>query len=277
MDEKVKQKGWICLHRKIQDCFIWDSNEKFDSRSAWIDLLLLANHENKNTMFDGKPIVVKKGQRITSVRILSDRWHWSNEKTLKYLRMLEQEKMIVRESDNRRTLLTIVNYELYQDIANTEQNTEQNTDRTLTERQSATNNNENNENNNKKHTSEKNELAEQLFEVLWKQYPKKEGKGQVSVAKKIKLLGIGEEQMLRCIDRYKMAKANTEMRYLMNGSTFFNSGYVDYLEENVVEQKPVSEPKAKEPTAEEPELTDDEYFDKLFEELDKQEQANGNI
>ena len=58
--------GWIKLHRKIQECFIWgdEEDEPFDRRSAWIDLLLLANHADKRTVFDGKAITVKKGQKI---------------------------------------------------------------------------------------------------------------------------------------------------------------------------------------------------------------------
>jgi DNA-binding transcriptional MocR family regulator len=114
----------------------------------------LANHEDKKTLFDGKPLVVKRGQRITSVRQLAERWHWGNDRTLKYLRMLESEKMIVKESDKRRTLITIVNYGVYNDMPNTDKNT----DRTLTSTESehcpntdpsqtTMNNNDNNENN----------------------------------------------------------------------------------------------------------------------------------
>lgn len=146
----MDKKGWICLHRKIQECLIWESEEKFDYRSAWIDLLLLANHEDKKTMFDGKPVTIKRGQRITSVRSLAERWHWGNDRTLKFLRMLESENMITKESDRRRTVITIVNYGLYNDIPNT--------DRTLTgtqpehspntdPSQTTIYNNENNENN----------------------------------------------------------------------------------------------------------------------------------
>ena len=147
-------KGWICLHRKIQECSIWDSDESFDRRSAWIDLLLLANHEDKRTMFDGKPVVVKRGQRITSVRQLAERWHWGNNRTLNFLKMLENEQMIVKESDNRRTLLTIVNYGVYNDMPNTDRHTDGTLTDTQTEHcqnangsQTTINNNENNENN----------------------------------------------------------------------------------------------------------------------------------
>lgn len=142
--------GWIQIHRKIRECVIWDSDEPFDRRSAWIDLIMLVNHEDKETVFDGEVVVVKKGQRITSVRILADRWHWGNEKTLKFLKLLEEQNMITREATNRRTLITVVNYELYQCGANTdrtETEQQQNGNRTQTERRPSTNNNYNNYNN----------------------------------------------------------------------------------------------------------------------------------
>ena len=71
-----------------------------------------------------------------------------------------------------------------------------------------------------------------FFEALWKAYPKKKGKGQISDAKKRVLYGIGAAEMIRCIDRYKDYVRGKDEQYVMNGSTFFNSGYVDYLDEN---------------------------------------------
>lgn len=114
-------QGWIKLYRQIQESFIWCDDEPFCRRGAWIDLLLLVNHENKRVIFNGKFIEVKRGQRITSVRKLADRWGWSTKKTISFLNLLEDEKMIVRESDNKKTLLTIVNYDFYQDCGNTEE------------------------------------------------------------------------------------------------------------------------------------------------------------
>lgn len=75
---------------------------------------------------------------------------------------------------------------------------------------------------------------EDFFEFLWKAYPKKKGKGQVSFTQKRKLYKLGQEQMLRTILRYKndIKKNKTADKYVKNGSTFFNSGYVDYLDEN---------------------------------------------
>lgn len=71
-----------------------------------------------------------------------------------------------------------------------------------------------------------------FFESIWKLYPNKKGKGQVSDSKKKKLYEIGFEELSRAIDRYKEGLKVDEWRKPQNGSTFFNSGYVDYLDAN---------------------------------------------
>lgn len=74
--------------------------------------------------------------------------------------------------------------------------------------------------------------ANALFEQLWKSYPVKKGKGQVSDTKKKKLLQIGADEMGRAIKRYLADLEKDSWRKPQNGSTFFNSGYVDYLDCN---------------------------------------------
>ena len=125
----MSEIGYIKLHRQIQDCWIWDSG-KFDKRSAWIDLLMLANHRDKKFMFNGKPAVITRGQFMTSIRKLAIRWDWSTSTVFDFLKILEDDNMIKKESDSHRTLLTIINYEVYQGVPNTDQ--------TLNEHQSGT-------------------------------------------------------------------------------------------------------------------------------------------
>lgn len=78
-----------------------------------------------------------------------------------------------------------------------------------------------------------NKYIADFFEQCWSIYPNKKGKGKISDAKKRKLYEkVGLEQMIRCIERYKSYCEGKDMQYVMYGSTFFNSGYVDYLDEN---------------------------------------------
>ena len=77
---------------------------------------------------------------------------------------------------------------------------------------------------------------EDNFEKMWKLYPKKRNKGQVSFTKKKEIFKLGDE-FERCISRYKVyveqeRKSGFKGLQYQNGSTFFNSGYVDFLDEN---------------------------------------------
>lgn len=93
-----------------------------------------------------------------------------------------------------------------------------------------------NETKHKQNNKEKNNKKEidDCFEKLWKLYPKKQGKGSVSDTQKEKLYKIGYEELERAVNRYikYIADNSVEEKYIKQGSTFFNSGYVDYLDSN---------------------------------------------
>ena len=81
------------------------------------------------------------------------------------------------------------------------------------------------------------EELDEFFKSLWKLYPKKKGWGNVSRTQKLKLFRRGYDEISRCIERYKAfledAYSDAERdKFTKNGSTFFNSGYMDYLDEN---------------------------------------------
>lgn len=102
------------------------------------------------------------------------------------------------------------------------------------------------------------ESPEDFFERIWKLYPLKRGKGKVSKTKKQVLERIGYEQMQRCVERYVAEiKTSGKEKYMQHGSTFFNSGYVDYLDDNYGESsKDKSEKKLPDP---EEELVGDDW------------------
>ena len=101
-----------------------------------------------------------------------------------------------------------------------------------------------------------------FFESVWNLYPVKKGKASVSDTKRKVLYKIGYEQMERAINRYLTElKKDASWRKPQNGSTFFNSGYVDYLDENFTPDQTVGGRKEKLP----------EWFGKR--ELDEDERA----
>ena len=108
--------GWISLYRQIKESWIWKDKEPFDKRSAWIDLLLTVNYKNKKIPFENGFIEIEKGQTLTSIKQLSEKWKWSRHKVSDFLDRLEQDTMIVQVRDTRKTLISIVNYGKYQDV-----------------------------------------------------------------------------------------------------------------------------------------------------------------
>jgi len=85
-------------------------------------------------------------------------------------------------------------------------------------------------------------IVNEFFESIWKLYPRKKGKGQISDAQKKKLHLIGYEILSMCIDRFCKDHIGKDEKFIMYGSTFFNSGYVDYLDSNYDDK---TEPKLK--------------------------------
>ena len=64
-------KGWIKIYRQIQDCCIWQRNEPFDSRSAWIDLLLTATHSERKLIINNEDVRIRRRSFVTSIVKLS--------------------------------------------------------------------------------------------------------------------------------------------------------------------------------------------------------------
>lgn len=143
--------GWIKLNRSIQENWLWEE-KPFDKKSAWIDLLLMANHKNNKFPLGNEIIEVDQGSFITSEIKLMNRWGWSKTKLRNFLKLLESEKMITKVVDKKKTTITIVNYRVYQGCEDQEKTTEKpqkNQEKTIEKPQKDTNKNEKNEKNEK--------------------------------------------------------------------------------------------------------------------------------
>jgi len=109
-----KEKGWISLSRSIVDNWVWDNGEQFSRGQAWIDLLLSANHEDRKIMFDGKPLLVKRGSFVTSQHKLADKWHWGRHKVSLFLKALQSDQMIDTIVNHQQTAIIVRNYAKFQ-------------------------------------------------------------------------------------------------------------------------------------------------------------------
>ena len=116
------QGGWIKINREIVNHWLWSDAERL---KWWLDLLFMAQWDNKKVLHDSHLFTLKRGQIIASVAFLCERWEKSNKTVVKYLQMLESEGMIKRGVLHRQTpIITICNYELYQDNVQTQVQTQ---------------------------------------------------------------------------------------------------------------------------------------------------------
>lgn len=106
-------EGWIKLNRSLQDHWLW-KDEPYDKARAWIDLIMLANWEDKKMPYKDKIVVCKRGDVNLSLLFLANRWHWSRPKVTRFIKILESDGMITTDITRNRTTITIVNYDKFQ-------------------------------------------------------------------------------------------------------------------------------------------------------------------
>lgn len=110
-------KGWIAIHRSLQDNWLWKkNNEPFDKRSAWIDLLLLTTHTDGKELYKGQLITRKRGEINCSILWLAQRWRWSRGKVERFLNLLETDGMLTQKRTANGTTITVENYSKYQSV-----------------------------------------------------------------------------------------------------------------------------------------------------------------
>lgn len=238
----------------------WEWYESTNVFRLFTHCLLHTN--TQNIRYCGREI--KAGQFVSSVARISAETGLTESQVRTALKKLKDTGYISTKSTNKYTIYTVNEYQKYIDCGQvaettTEGNTvvENGTKMEQTEekvKETCEKSKENCEKSNKKAINE-------CFERLWKQYPNKRGKGQVSDTKKKVLYQIGEEHIQRALKRYLDGlEKDASWRKPQNGSTFFNSGYVDYLDENY--EKP-QEPKPQRNPASVLECERDYDFDSL--------------
>lgn len=142
--------GWISLHRRIKDHWIWKSQNRFQ---WWIDLLLTVNHEDKKVLIGGTLLDCKRGQSVRSLENWAKDWNVTKKTVRDFFILLQKDNMIQFENVKISTRITICNYDSYQISVNDKETDSKhlvNDKETDSKRQLPTNNNDNNDNNDNK-------------------------------------------------------------------------------------------------------------------------------
>jgi hypothetical protein len=118
--------GWIKIHRSIVNHWLYTEKRTFSKFEAWHDILIMVNFVECKTMIKGKVYTIKRGESILSLESWSKRWNWDKSKVRRFMKALQDDSMVVLQSDNITTRLSVCNYDTYQ--------SERNADETQTKR-----------------------------------------------------------------------------------------------------------------------------------------------
>ena len=231
--------GWIKLNRSIQENWLWEE-KPFDKKSAWIDLLLMANHKNNKFPLGNEIIEVEQGSFVTSEIKLMNRWGWSKTKLRNFLKLLESEKMITKVVDRKKTTISIVNYKVYQGSEDQEKTTEkpqEDQEKTIEKPQEDTNKNDNNEKNDKNNIMVA-EIISYLNEKTGKNFKSGVAKNRDLIKARLKE-GYSVDDFKMVIDIKVAEWLNDEdMSKFLRPETLFSNKFEGYLN-----QKPKQEVK----------------------------------
>ena len=143
----MKIAGWISLHRKILDNPIVCKDS--DHLAVWIYLLLNATHTNYDAIFKGKRITLIPGQLITGRKSISTQIKVDEFKVQRILKTFENAQQIAQQTSSQNRLISILNWDTYQQGA--QQNEQQvHNDCTTDAQRVHTNNKDNKVNNDNK-------------------------------------------------------------------------------------------------------------------------------
>ena len=142
----LKEKGWVRLHRRIEDNPLW-LMESFTKGQAWVDLFLNANHKENQISIRGNILTIKRGQIAWSELSMAKRWKWSKNKVRRFLSYLSSKtiQQIEQQKSSITTTITILKYDEYQENDTTDDTAE----RQQKDSRRYTNNNDKNDKNDK--------------------------------------------------------------------------------------------------------------------------------
>lgn len=130
--ELEPSRGWVKAWRKIEDHPCYKDSEWVH---VWLHLLLNATHQPWRISYCGKEITLQPGQLVTGRHSISESTGVHDSKVKRILTRLENDQQITRERSNKSSIITIVNWHLYQTI---DQQSDQQNDQLLTSQRPAT-------------------------------------------------------------------------------------------------------------------------------------------
>lgn len=105
--------GWFKFHRQMLDNPICIKDA--ETFLVWCYILTEAKYEDgERVLFKNEEITLSKGQLLKTTTQIANELHIKEMKVYRILKLLENEKQIVKQTSNKNTLITVINWEKYQ-------------------------------------------------------------------------------------------------------------------------------------------------------------------
>src|SRR5437868_4877806 len=115
----MNDQRWVKLHRKLLTNPI---SKKANYIAIWIHILLSANHEDVEVIWNNKKTLIKRGSFITSISKIATHFGLSTGTVSYILDYLISEKQIEKQSTMSFTVITVLNYDQYQIVEKQNEN-----------------------------------------------------------------------------------------------------------------------------------------------------------
>ena len=232
-NKKFIETGFILLARQILNSNAWKISNS-EQKLMMVYCILRANHQ-ENPWWDGENLlVIQRGSFVTSRDKFASLTGFTVAKVRNFWRKMEKVGFLTKESTNDYTVITVCNYNHYQDMQQymrpdyqPADNHEVSTNKECIK-------------NGKESIISKTDPLEAVFNKIWSCYPKQHGR---DVAFKHFLASIKKgktaQEILRALCNYKMKieKDDVRAKFIQNGSTWFGrwEEWVDYKPEIISE------------------------------------------
>ena len=215
--------GWIKLHKKLL------KNPIFlhpNILQLFLYCLLSANYEEKRILWNDKEQIIPRGSFITGRKRLAEDTKQAETTIYRNLKILSNLGMISLKTNNRFTLIEVVNYCNYQ-VSDSESEQQMDNKRTTDGQQvDTTKKLKNIKNKELKHMCDSPDLYSPDFETFWKAYPNNKNKKGAYKTYQAALKGDSRinkatpEQLLRSAKRYAEEVKGKDPQYVLHATTF---------------------------------------------------------
>ena len=173
--------GWFAVQRDFFDHKLF-KKEPFTEREAWLWIIANAAWEQTTHRIEREVLIVERGSFYCTQRELAQRFQWGTTKIRNFLKLTQEQNMLVINNETKKTLVSVCNYEEYQ--------SKQNNDKTTTKQPSSENKTTTKQRQNTKEeinnlttnniTKDNKNIDDQkpisLFEDFWEAFDDKRGK-----------------------------------------------------------------------------------------------------